>query len=306
MTPDVSVVIPVWNGEAFIKDAVGSALGQEGVTVDVIVVDDASTDRTVEVVTAIADVRVRIIRHTRNAGPGAARNTAFAQATGRWLAVLDADDTMEPDRLRHLVDLADSAGVTIVADNLRLMPSGAPMFGPEFFPRDGILHLEDLVASERLFVKRWTLGYLKPLFARDFVLSNAMSYRTDIQIGEDFIFLADCLASSARMCVDPVPRYNYSVREGSISSRTAQSHVNQMLRAQSAFEDRHHLRPEWQSALAKRRAGLEAAAAYLTIVDHVKARRFGSAFAAAIAHPRGALLLRLPIRARLRRLRGRP
>jgi len=176
------------------------------------------------------------------------------------------------------------------------------MFKPDDFPRTGYFNLEHLVRSERLFTRRWTFGYLKPLFSRKLVQSRGLTYQTDIRIGEDFIFLADCLATSAHMRLDPTPRYNYLVREGSTSSRTERSHIERMLRAQSDFEARHQLQPEWRQALAERRAGLEAADAYLAMVDHVKARRFGAALSIAAANPRGALLFRLPVAVRLQRL----
>ncbi len=92
----VSVVIPVFNGERFLAAAIESVLGQTYRPVEVIVVDDGSTDASVAVARAFEGVRVIEQAH---AGPGAARNRGVAAATGELLAFLDADDLMPPDKL---------------------------------------------------------------------------------------------------------------------------------------------------------------------------------------------------------------
>ncbi|MEA2268531.1 MAG: hypothetical protein QOC64_1141, partial [Solirubrobacteraceae bacterium] len=97
--PSVSAVIPVFNGEAFVADAVDSVLGQTHAPAECIVVDDGSTDATAEVVARFGDA-VRLIRQ-RNAGVSAARNRGAAAATGRYVAFLDADDAWAPAKLER-------------------------------------------------------------------------------------------------------------------------------------------------------------------------------------------------------------
>lgn len=97
--PAVSVVIPAYNRAALIGRALDSVLRQTCGDLEVIVVDDASTDNTGEVVGAIADARIHYIRCDRNAGASAARNTGIAAARGRFVAFLDSDDVWMPDKL---------------------------------------------------------------------------------------------------------------------------------------------------------------------------------------------------------------
>jgi glycosyltransferase involved in cell wall biosynthesis len=100
--PDATIVIPCFNYGRFISDAVGSALGQRGADVRVVVVDDGSDDGTTPAACdALACDRVIVI-HQPNAGPAAARNRGASAATSEFLVFLDADDTIEPEFVRTL------------------------------------------------------------------------------------------------------------------------------------------------------------------------------------------------------------
>ena len=96
----VTVIVPVYNGEAFIGEALDSALAQDLDGVEVIVVDDGSTDGTREIVKDMAGVQYV---WQQNQGPAAARNTALELARGEFVAFLDADDRIPPSKLRTQV-----------------------------------------------------------------------------------------------------------------------------------------------------------------------------------------------------------
>jgi glycosyltransferase involved in cell wall biosynthesis len=96
---DVSVVIPTRNRSQLLALAIESALDQRGVELEVIVIDEASTDGTSAIVNRLADPRVRLIRHDAPLGKSAARNRGIAEARGAWIAFLDDDDIWAPDKL---------------------------------------------------------------------------------------------------------------------------------------------------------------------------------------------------------------
>jgi glycosyltransferase involved in cell wall biosynthesis len=113
MPPSVSVIIPVYNVEAFIAEAVQSVLDQTFGDFEVIVVDDASPDRSVEICQQFTDPRLRIIRQA-NRGLAGARNTGIRAAQGDLLAFLDGDDRWLPDKLaRQVQHLRDRPSVGI-------------------------------------------------------------------------------------------------------------------------------------------------------------------------------------------------
>lgn len=107
--PTVTVVIPCYNYARFLPGAVESALSQRDVSVDVVVVDDVSTDDSLAVAhsLAAADPRVRVIAHEVNQGPVATFNDGLAVATGEYLIRLDADDLLTPGSVARATALAE-------------------------------------------------------------------------------------------------------------------------------------------------------------------------------------------------------
>ena len=102
----VSAIIPAYNADSFIREAVDSALGQTHTDVEVIVVDDSSTDDTASVLQSYGE---RIIVHRQpNGGVAAARNAGARLASGRWVAFLDADDVWLPTKIERQLAVAST------------------------------------------------------------------------------------------------------------------------------------------------------------------------------------------------------
>ncbi|HKU34710.1 MAG TPA: glycosyltransferase family 2 protein [Paenarthrobacter sp.] len=108
--PRVTVVVPCYNYGRYLPDAVGSALEQPGVDVEVIVVDDASTDGSDAVALSLsaADPRVSVVLHDRNQGHIATYNDGLSRATGRYVTLLSADDQIAPGALGRAAALMES------------------------------------------------------------------------------------------------------------------------------------------------------------------------------------------------------
>jgi glycosyltransferase involved in cell wall biosynthesis len=108
--PAVTVVVPVFNGKNTIERALDSVFAQTFTDVEIIVVDDGSTDLTVEAISRKYGEQLRIIEHRKNRGAAAARNTGIAAAQARWVAFLDCDDTWRPDKLVRQLEMLEKAG----------------------------------------------------------------------------------------------------------------------------------------------------------------------------------------------------
>jgi glycosyltransferase involved in cell wall biosynthesis len=134
---EVTVVVPTRNRAAMLLQALGSVAAQRGVDLEVVVVDDGSTDATPAVVTGMGDRRLRLIRHQRPQGVSAARNRGVAEAGGRWVAFLDDDDVWAPEKLASQLAAAERddrawavTGAVSVDDGLRVL-AGEPPLVPE-------------------------------------------------------------------------------------------------------------------------------------------------------------------------------
>jgi hypothetical protein len=101
--PKVSVIMPVYNGASFIAKAIDSILCQTFHDLELIIVDDASTDDTEKIISAYDDARVRLVRNQSNLGIATSRNRGIAFASGDYIALLDADDIALPTRLSEQV-----------------------------------------------------------------------------------------------------------------------------------------------------------------------------------------------------------
>ncbi len=101
--PLVTVIIPTYNRAQMVKRAIDSVLEQSYTHWELLVIDDASTDETAEVVQSMTDGRIHYLRHDTNRGGSAARNTGLAQAQGAYIAFLDSDDAWLPTKLEKQV-----------------------------------------------------------------------------------------------------------------------------------------------------------------------------------------------------------
>lgn len=108
--PDVSVIIPAWNAAATLAETVRSASAQSHADIEILIVDDGSTDATRAIADSLAETDPRItVLSQRNAGVAAARNAGLARARGAWAAWLDADDLWHPQKLARQLAAAAAA-----------------------------------------------------------------------------------------------------------------------------------------------------------------------------------------------------
>ena len=160
----VSVIVPAYNAEAFIAEALDSAFAQDFRPLEVIVVDDGSTDRTAEIAAAY---EAQLVRQP-NRGPAAARNAGLARAQGEYIAILDADDVWPEDRVSCLVEaLRSGAGIAFGLSEIFLTPGQDK---PAHFPE----RLTELVAN-----------HMAAMMARRAVFEQVGDFDEDLRLSED-------------------------------------------------------------------------------------------------------------------------
>ncbi|MDP3738910.1 MAG: glycosyltransferase family 2 protein [Hyphomonadaceae bacterium] len=285
---DVSVIIPAWKAAGFIERAVASALASTDVRIQVVVVDDASPDYTFHVISRLAedDPRVIVDRLPVNGGPSAARNRAIELSGGRYIAILDADDTIAPGRLAKLVALADETGADIVVDNMIEVDEagrqigGKPFLKSEAFAAGRDIGLETWVAFNHPMKPGDCLGYLKPLFRQTRLEEMQASYDTNLRNSEDYYFVAHLLAGGARMTYLPDAGYFYQRSPASTSHRLQQSQTDAWLDAEARFRRRFdgRLSASEKAVLDQRGRILRNVHQFVAAMDAVKERKIGALF----------------------------
>jgi succinoglycan biosynthesis protein ExoO len=223
----VSVVIPAFNAAGSIERALESVFSQSITDWEIVVVDDASADKTRELVMAQAnrDNRVKLIAQPFNKGVSAARNTGIEAATGEWIALLDADDAFMPTRLETLIALGVSEGVDMVADDILYYDWEA-----EAIVGNGLGH--NVTGPQRIstvdfFANSITgnsfldFSLLKMVFRRNLFVQKRLRYVEGLGQGEDFMAYAQALLAGATMVLSQHAMYVYTESVGRNSRRSS-------------------------------------------------------------------------------------
>ncbi len=285
----VSIILPAFNEEGLIGAAIESALRQTEHRIELIVVDDCSTDRTVSVAETYAadDRRVQILRCRQNRGPAAARNLGLRHARGKWLALLDADDTYDRRRIEALLVLATAHEAEMVSDNLVIRRENVPpylLIPSTVLPRPRMLTATEFVLGniDGRRDRQVSYGFMQPMIRCDFLFRHGLLYDERNRFGEDYMLYVRCLQASARWWVTPEPLYHYSIRPGSLTSVQTASDLKRIaqLEAELLADPAITAQPRLAKALRRHKAKIDRLQSYRAVTDAVKQRRFGSAMQA--------------------------
>lgn len=304
--PLISVIMANFNGAPHLATAVQSVLAQSHQNLELILVDDASTDLSPSVIAELAhtDARIRTIVLDHNGGPGHARNAALEQARGEWVAIVDADDQIHPERFERLLHVARTAGADIVADDLlQFYEDRSPvtfLLPSDWRQTRAISALDWVEGGLRPDIP--ALGYLKPLIRREGI--GQRRYTEAVRIGEDWEFLLRILLSGARMLVVPEPWYLYRRHHRSISYRLSATAIAAMIRMDASVMDDHPGLPsELVSAFSRRRTILLRELSVQRLVEAIKAIDPWAFLRVLVRSPRAGLGLAAVIARRFARAR---
>ena len=280
----VAIIIPLYNDAANIARALESAVAQnvpDGVTLEIFVVDDCSSDAGPEIAKDYARrfANVTFLQMARNGGPSAARNRALRETDAGWFTPCDSDDIMLPERLSRLLDKARTDDLDIVADNLLISSDRAP--------ETVIRHLwpdkpaGDVALTTELFVnrsyageiERSELGFLKPLIRRSAIAKGIEAYQDELRFGEDFELYARLLADGARGVLTDPEGYLLVVREGSASHRQGAADHRRLALIGRQFLRRNDLKPAEKRAFAAYTRYCEREWAAWTAIEAVRSKK---------------------------------
>ncbi|WP_395751695.1 glycosyltransferase [Prosthecobacter sp.] len=223
MQPDVSLIIPVFNNESYLDESLSAARAQEGLSLEIIIIDDGSTDASLSKIKAHAEKDPRIVVIAQpNQGVSAARNAGLGRASGKWVAFLDGDDWLAPGSLAAWHQQAEQGTLDCLLCNgfsfktdpqafldtkplaiLRKQPWDSTLTGAEW-----------MVQSVK--TREWP-HYVWLQFCRRSVLESAqLRFRRDM-IHEDIPWTIQLALAVKRLAFSQPPRYGYRRNPSSLT-----------------------------------------------------------------------------------------
>ena len=226
---DISVVIPVYNVEKYLKRCVDSVLRQENVTQEIILIDDGSTDTS----GTICDNYVK--RHTNikcihidNSGPATAKNRGYDIATGDYIAFIDSDDEIKPNMFSKMLQSGYNHNADIICCNYIQLNEDGSFEHTKHTGKEYVLNqdeaLKSILIKDKIFSQCWTKIYKRATIEANHI-RNTEGLKTD----EDFIYNIQAFACSKIVCIVDLPLYIYSHRNTSLSKDYFNTHICQYI-----------------------------------------------------------------------------
>jgi len=214
--PKTSIVIPVFNAEAYLPACLDSAIQQSLKEIEIICVNDCSTDSSPAILSDFTndDHRVRVINHNRNKGAAAARNTGLNDARGEYVFYLDADDTLPSDAIEKLYTEADNYGSEMVKGGFDIILD-EKVIESNIWSNPTKRELNTNI-YESEFLRKIPTSHITYLYKRHFLHQHNIRYRTDLLVGEDLVTLATALLHAKTVTLIPDIIYHHFQRKSSL------------------------------------------------------------------------------------------
>ena len=311
--PVISVIMANYNSEAFLAGAIHSVLNQTKVALELILVDDGSSDNSVKIAEQIAvtDPRLRIVSGTRFGGPAPVRNRGLEDAKGDWIAIVDSDDLIVPNRLERMLFAAEEANADILIDNLAIFQSDGPpnittMFEGDLRERPARIMESEYIKANMMYGRGSKLGYAKPLIRRASLETNNIRYNESMRIGEDYDLIVRLLSAGARMMSIPDVMYFYRKHGQSISHRLDAISLDALAHTANEALRQPNPHAEVTAAHVARLKSIQRAVVFDKVMTALKQKDVLGAAKLVGTEPSVIPLLRMPVISRIQRRTGNP
>ena len=226
---DISIIIPVYNTEAYLKRCVDSVIMQQNVKLEIILVDDGSTDNSPSICDNYS-AKYQFIKsiHISNSGPSTAKNVGYDNAIGNYIAFIDSDDETKPDMFCTMLQSAYKHNADIVCCNYIQVDEEGNLSHTEYTDKEYVLNqdeaLKAILTKDKIYSQCWTKIYRKGTLDKHHI-RNTEGLKTD----EDFIFNIQAFAKSDIVSIIDKPLYIYTHRTKSLSKDYYKDNISQYI-----------------------------------------------------------------------------
>lgn len=217
--PKVSVIVPCYNMEKYVERCLDSLQKQLLEDIEIICVDDKSTDRTLEILKSRAaeDSRIHIIEQKENTGVSVARNTGIDAATGEFIAFVDADDYLDIDFYQKLYNHAIKTGAEVTKGLFTVIENGKRWITPT-----------NTHAKRRKI--RFCYDFQSAIYNREFINKHELRFMKGVALGEDITFLIKAAYLCNDLAICPYSTsYYYLIRPGSANTSMNKDKVDSVV-----------------------------------------------------------------------------
>ena len=215
----LSIIVPVYNSEKYLKNTIDSVVNQSFTDWQLLLVNDGSTDNSLEICQAYAAQDSRISVFTQdNAGPSAARNNGIMNAQGDYIMFLDSDDEYLPDALSNVAAAIDSTGADRIISALKIInfETGKVVTERDYRFENGFETMNEFFT--RALEKRLAPGPVRYAIKSRILHNNNLFFPVNIRIAEDCLWLNRVIPYLTSIKYNDKPYYQYNVRNGSLTS----------------------------------------------------------------------------------------
>lgn len=229
----VSIIVPVYNGEQYISRCINSISNQDYDNLQIIVVDDGSTDNTLAVLQKIHDDRIQIFSIS-NGGVSSARNFGLSKATGDYVMFADADDWLNPNVIDALVSAEQSCGYDMILGNYSRNTEFSKM---KITDRISFKELTKDEAYRQIINPYGFYGSVwAKVFKMDIIKSNNLLFDKNISVGEDLLFVYQYLNLIKTVGYSDAELYNYCFNNHSVLHTLDEQKIDQRLDILKVYE----------------------------------------------------------------------
>ncbi len=226
---DISIIIPIYNVKRYLKRCLDSVLGQKGISSEIILVDDGSSDSSGDICDEYSNKfpQIKCI-HIKNSGPSSAKNVGYEYAVGNYVAFIDSDDKCTSEMFYIMLQSAYKHNADIVCCNYTQIDEEGNISHTECTGQEYVLNqdeaLKALLIKDKIYSQCWTKIYKRETLARNNI-KNTEGLKTE----EDFIYNIQAFACSHIVCVVDKPLYIYTHRDKSLSKDYYREHISQYI-----------------------------------------------------------------------------
>lgn len=221
MKKKLSIIVPIYNCEKYIERAITSLINQKYKNIEILLINDGSTDNSKLICEKIAETDERIVLFDKvNSGVSSTRNFGIEHATGDYITFIDGDDYIENDAYSYCMKIIDSNDIDFFKFSYIKESKNNKLANMYKMPTDIVVDISDKTKySKEIFFSKDFEGIWDLIVKKDLLKTNNICFDTSLKFSEDFKFACSCFSKSKKAYFTNQSFYHYVINENSVTQK---------------------------------------------------------------------------------------